>query len=296
MKSKLWAFAGLAVMAGIGAFAWASYRGDTDATPTPVASDKSASSAPAGHRWFDKVEPGVTQATPKSPPVYAVNAFGKPLDLEGMTVSQYIKNLRDAASKGDSNAAFNIYSAETLCVNLPKDQRELANIPANSKDNYTEALRSVVKNSETACADFNVSPKERMDYLHAAANGGNVRALEMSAVEAPEGIDPLKPLDLNDPRSVQWEKDTIKYLTQAAAKGSAYSMTTLSTIYEQGDLEKQDIPLALTYQIAALMKIRPNADIPDNSPSISKMTSQLTPDQIATARANAVALIKSSAK
>lgn len=293
MKSTMWLFAGLALVIGIGAVALKSSHGDTGAGKVPVISSTSAPSASSGHEWFSNIDPGAAQITQKKAQVYAIGADGKPLDLKGMTVGQYIKSLRDTASKGDSNAAFNIYSAETLCTNLPNDQRELANIPANSESTYNEALRSVVKESQKVCVDFNISPRERIEYLRAAARGGNVRALEMSAMEAPEGIDPLKPVDATDPRVVQWRKDTVDFLTQAAAKGSLYAMANLSLMYEQGDVVKPDIPLALTYQIAALQQVHPNVDIPDNAPSISKMTKQLTPDQIATARANAAALIKS---
>jgi len=295
MKSKLWAIFAFAVVIGIGVVAWESFHGDNNAASVPVVSNESASSAPSGHKWFSNIETGPDVAQKKTE-LYVRDADGKPLDLKGLTVSQYVKSLLDAASKGDAKANFNIYRAETICTSLPKRQSEITNTPANGETAYTESLRAIVKQSKEVCGDFNISPRERIEYLHAAAKGGNVQALEMSAMEAPEGIDPVGPVDAADPRIIQWRKDTLGYLTEAAEKGSLYAMANLSLMYEQGDVVKPDIPLALTYQIAALQKIHPNSDIPDNAPSISKMTAQLTPDQIATARANAAALNKTSTK
>ena len=114
----------------------------------------------------------------------------------------------------------------------------------------------------------------------------------MSAYEAPEGIDPTKSADMNDPRTVQWLKDTVDYLTQAAAKGNPLAMINLATNYAQGDTVPQNIPLALTYEIAAFMQMHSNAALSDNAPQIIRLTSQLTPDQIAIAKADAAALIK----
>ena len=295
MKSKLWAIFGLAVAIGVGVYVWDVSRGDKEVISAPAASNQTDSSKPSGHKWFDNIESGLDVGQKKSEQ-YVRNADGKPLDLNGLTVSQYVKSLKDAASKGDPKANFNIYVAETICTSLPKWQSEITNTPANAETAYTESLRAIVKQSQEVCADFNISPRERIEYLHAAANSGNVQALEHSAMEAPEGIDPLQTVDATDPRVIQWRKDTVDYLTQAAAKGSLYAMTNLSFMYEQGDVVKPDIPLALTYQIAAMQQVHPNVVIPDNSPSISKMTSQLTPDQISTARANAAALIKTTSK
>ena len=291
MKSKLWAIFGLAVVIGVGVYVWEVSRADKGVVSAPAVSNQTDSSKPSGHKWFDNIEtpPNVGQ---KKSEAYVRDADGKPLDLNGMTVSQYVKSLHDAASKGDLKANFNIYTAETICTSIPKWQREIVNMPANGENAYTESLRAIVKQSQEVCGDFNISPRERLEYLHAAAKGGNVKALEMSAMEAPEGIDPTQTADLSDPRVVQWRKDTLDYLTQAATKGSLYAMANLSFMYEQGDVVKQDMSLALTYELAAQLQRHPSADIPDNAPSISRMTSQLSPDQIATARANAAAMIK----
>lgn len=254
-------------------------------TSRQVASQKSSENS-TGRKWFSNI--------PLSGPKAAADLYGIGADLNGKTVSQYVKSLHDAANKGDTKAAYNIYLAETVCTDLPQRQRELANIPANTEETYVEALQKTVKNAQNVCADFNVSPRERIDYLNAAAKGGNVSAMMAFVREAPEGVDPLKPIDPDNSRAVQWQRDSLNYMTLAAAKGDVVALISLSTLYEQGDSQTKNIPLALTYELAAQMQRHPNTNIPDNAPQISRLTSQLTPDQIAIARADATALVKSA--
>ena len=213
------------------------------------------------------------------------------VNLEGKTVSQYVKSLYDAANKGDANAAYNIYAAETICASLPKTQNEIAKALANTTD---EALQQMAKKSQAVCSDFNISPRERLAYLRDAAKGGNVNAMMSYGVEPPEGIDPTKPLDMNDPRVVQWLKDSVDYMTEAATKGNAMAMMGVATYYEQGDIVPKNIPLALTYEIAAQMQRNPNATSYDNYPTINRLESQLTSDQIASAKADARTLVMSA--
>ena len=117
-----------------------------------------------GHKWFSNVHPE-EQAT-------SSRLYGIAAELNGKTISQYVKSLYDAANSGDVKAAYNIYLAETVCTSLSQRQREVANIAVNTEQNYVEALQTVVKNSRTVCADYNASPRERIYYLHAAAKGG----------------------------------------------------------------------------------------------------------------------------
>ena len=288
-KSSMTITISLIFFISLGVFAYF-YLGEDVPSQSQASPKNSPDNQPkqSGHLWFSNV-PLSDAETKVNTDLYGIGA-----DLNGKTVSQYVLDLYDLANKGDARAAYDIYLAETICADLPKRQRELANIPVNYEETYVESLQKLVKNSQDVCVNFNVSPRERIYYLNIAAKGGNVPAMMAFVREVPEGIDPLKPIDPNDSRAVQWQKDSFNYMTQAAKKGDIVALLSLSTIYAQGDLQPKNIPLALTYELAAQMLRNPNASIPDNAPQISRLTSKLTTDQIAKARSDATALVKSA--
>ena len=289
MKSKPTFTIVISITLSVGLVTWAymTWNKETPSSEPAKMTDKSPPEKSTGRKWFS--------ALPSSQSNGATDKFGLTVDLDGKTVSQYVKSLYDAANKGDAKAAYNIYAAETICTTtLPKSQQELVNIPVNTEQNYVDALRHLVKNSQDVCADYKISPRERLDFLNTAAKGGDVSAMMTFGTEPPDGIDQTKPLDMNDPRTVQWLNDSVDYMKQAAAKGNALAMMGVATYYEQGDIVQKNIPLALTYEIAAQMQRNPSATSYDNYPTIARLESQLIPDQITTAKADAAALIKSS--
>lgn len=130
--------------------------------------------------------------------------------------------------------------------------------------------------------------------MHIAAKGDNVDALLASGYEIPEGIDTTEPLDIQDPRTVQWPKDSVDYMTQAAASSSALAMINLTINYAQGDAVPKNLKTALTYEYEAQMQAYPNLTNWDKAASISRVASQLSANQVATAKADAVTLVKSA--
>jgi hypothetical protein len=83
--------------------------------------------------------------------------------LNGATVWQYVKGLYDAANKGNKEAAFNIYRAETICARIPEQQQMLREMSATTDSAFVASVRTQIKDAEAVCVDFNSSLKERLE-------------------------------------------------------------------------------------------------------------------------------------
>jgi len=211
--------------------------------------------------------------------------------LGEQTVGQYVKGLYGAANGGDKQAAYNIYRAETICAMAPRVQQNIKEMSLANDPGVFASYQATVNDIKSVCADFNGSERERHEYLLIAVRGGVPKAATSFAFEPPEGVDNFhtERIDPNDPRVIQWKKDAIGYLTQAASQGDTGSIGMLSGFYANGQMAQQNLQLALTYTIA-LAKLR-NDDL--NSQYINELTGKLTPDQINTATAAANQLVSS---
>lgn len=246
-----------------------------------------------GHQWFSDVPLTASKIDPNNL-VPIVDADGSYVDLKGLTVSQYVKTLYSAANNGDKKAAFNIYSAESVCARIPQMQRDLSALPTNTEQHTIALEQDRINAAKAICTDFSISSKERLDYLTIAAKGGVALAQISFGLEPPEGVDVL---DRTDPRANQWVKEAGEYLVQAAMQGNTVALQSASTFYESGTLVPKDIPLALSYELASMAILRaegknaaPNLENL-SSPVITRLSNQLTPDQVRSANAAAQQLI-----
>lgn len=220
---------------------------------------------------------------------------GYKLNLDGKTVSQYVKSLYDAANKGDLKAAFNIYRAESICSRSAYAQRMLNLMPVDTEKSILGNTKSYINDAQVVCADLNVNQKERLDYLRIAAKGGLAEAAIAFSGEQPEWIDVPAgmPLDQTDPNVVQWENDVVNYLTQAATQGNTRALGWLATVYEGDRLVPRDLQLALTYDLASAQILNQS---PAANPVTASMLQNLSPDQVSAAKAAASALVNACCK
>ena len=286
MKSKPVFIIVISAVLIAGLVTWA-YRHWDEETPTspPIASQSNAEKS-TGHKWFSYVQ----SEPPKTANKLTVfsDADGHIVDLHGLTISQYVKTQYEAANTGDKKAAFNIYSAETVCAQISTLQREITSLPVESPlQAVTPSKQAVIEAAKAICTDFNISSRERLDYLLVAAKGGVAEAQIAFSLEIPDGLDMT---DSTDPRLIQWQKDGISYLNQAAIQGNEVGLTRAASIYEDGNaLVSKDLQLALTYQIAAKEIYSQDK----NDAIITRISNQLTPDQVAAATTAANHLVNS---
>lgn len=211
--------------------------------------------------------------------------------LDGKTVGQYVNGLYGAANNGDKLAAFKIYRAETICAMAPHVQQNIKEMSLANGPAFFASYQSTVDDIQSVCADFSGSERERLKYLLMAVKGGAPGAASSFAYEPPEGVDNfhLERIDPKDPRVIQWKKDAIDYLTQAATQGDTSAIITLYGFYLNGAMTPQNLQLALTYKIA-LTEIQ-NEDL--NSADITELSGRLSPDQVSEANSAANQLVNS---
>ncbi|MET3105953.1 hypothetical protein AAKU58_000768 [Oxalobacteraceae bacterium GrIS 1.18] len=262
-----------------------------DESPLPQAAsqdsvNQSAANKSAGNDWVSqsRMAPMIGGAPKKF-----MDAAGS-INLNGLTVNQYINRLYDAANKGDKKAAFNIYRAESICANITMYQQMDRVLRPTAAPGVIDVTHDAINDAQAVCADFNISPKERIYYLTAAANGGIPEAQISFFNEGPYGIErTFSSYDSNDPYVLKWNKDAVSYLTDAATQGNADALVTLGMVYDDAKIAPQDLQLALTYELAAV-------DIPGMNPGslqgyIDHLANQLTPDQVSAATAAAKELV-----
>lgn len=210
-------------------------------------------------------------------------------DLNGLTVSQYVNRYREAANKGDNMAAFNIYRVESICTRIPELQKNIDSMRYNTQEiKAKEAMQRSLNEVQSVCGNFKIDENERWHYLFMAAKGGVTAAQLAYANNPPAEINRLYQRDLTNPRVVQWQKEAVGFLTQAGNSGDLVALTELATIYDTGRMAPQDRQLALTYRMALALINKSNFN-----PDITRLSGQLTPDQVNAAYAAATELVNS---
>ena len=267
-----------------------SYRNDgtSSSQTSPQIADQKIPKSSKGQQWLSAPK----AAPPADKPERTFrNADGVRVGLSGLTVSQYVKTLYDAANKGDIKAAYNIYGAEEICERMGAMQRNLRYLSPANHPAFLASIQSSIDVAQTVCADFNGSQRERLYYLLVAVKGGLPGAATVFASEPPEGFDKYDPqsIDPADPRVIQWQKEAIGYLTQAAEQGDISAMGRLAGFYFNGQMAPQNVQLALTYELAWAKLRNENLD----RPIITEAAAKLTPDQVSAATEAANQLINS---
>ena len=218
-------------------------------------------------------------------PIEAVQAplmdsNGAPVFLNRLLVKDYVASRYEQAKKGDAQAAFEIYRAETLCAHIPDQQNAVALLEPGGKNNAAvDALKSTINSEKAVCVGFadEQSAKERIEYLTQAAKGKMPDAEVAFFMEGPNGQlhDFSQPDD--NPDIASWKKTAVGFLTDAAEQGNSLAMSMLSKAYQDGEVVSRDLQQSLTYAVAnALVR---NLD-PGSQTTVNALSKQLTSDQV----------------
>ncbi len=170
---------------------------------------------------------------------------GKPVNFDGKNAAQYIEQWIAAARRGDKDAAYKVYQAESVCAS---NDEQVGNF--QTEDDQKEFMR---EREATKKICHGVSPaqvQERMHFLELAARGGDKRAQIDFYMEGPGGRTDNAISGRSDPAFKQWRADAVDYLKSAAGQGDPFAMGLLSTVYGSDSLGVRDPKLAMAYSIA----------------------------------------------
>lgn len=250
-------FAVLAVCAGVGVSAYfkfadngshpdteipASLRSGVDKKPV-LANGAGWNASPFGRGAATVQSENVANADKLPDTIYSRG--GKAVDFNGKNAAQYIDQWAAAARRGDKDAAYKVYQAESVCAT---NDEPMANYQTEEDRkeflNEREAIRKICNGVSP------VQVQERMHFLELAARGGNNQAKIDFYMEGPGGRTDNGVLSRNDPAFKQWREDAVGYLKSAANQGDPFAMGLLSTIYGGETLGMRDTKLAMAYSIA----------------------------------------------
>lgn len=221
----------------------------------PLAPLAVAAAKPAASRWLD---PALTHSAPVHPapvadglPESATEAAaygrnGRPLDLHGQTVAQYIADRIGRARTGDVRAAYEVYQAESLCAAIDEPLPEFAD------DNDRKIVEQQRGKLRALCGSVSaVQMQERMAFLAKAADSGNRDAQIDYFMEGPGG----KPIDwaanTDDPQVQNWKAAALRYLQQAGDGCDHFALSLLANVYDAGLMVPHDGRMTMAYSMAS---------------------------------------------
>lgn len=170
---------------------------------------------------------------------------GQAVDFGGKNASEAIAAFIGDARRGDKDAAYKVYQAESVCAT---NDDPVAEMQTEDDRKAAAAEREKIKKF---CAG--VSPaqiQERMHFLELAARAGNTQAQVDFYMEGPNGRPDTGTLDPKDPSVQQWRSESLAYLTSAGKQGDPFALGLLSTLYDGGVLGDRDPKMSMAYSIA----------------------------------------------
>ncbi|HEU4458681.1 MAG TPA: hypothetical protein VFR90_06120 [Methylibium sp.] len=207
---------------------------------------------------------------------------GELIDLDGLTVGEYIAKRWNLAKNGSATDQYEIYRATTICARIAEQKNALLMLPpGSSSKSLLDSLKSNIENAELVCADVTEiqKTKERLEFLRSSAQGGNADAQVAFFAEGPSGA----PIDFseqpqNDFNLEAWKKEALGYLNSAAESRHRLALSILSQIYEEGSIARKDYRRALTYAVAEA-KVR-NLD-PATQTVVNSLVKKMTSEEVA---------------
>jgi len=195
---------------------------------------------------------------------------GDMLDLEGLTVAQYVAKYR-AKARTDPKVAYNVYSAEHLCADLNRIKIAATEAPQKTDADYQQ----MVQDATDACVGMTPAlMDERHQYLLRAAQAGVKGAALSYIFEAPLGWHEGEPVP-NESKT-----NAIAFLQLAGSQGDANAWYYLSRGYLQGTWTEKDTEKALMYEVAA---VEINSPLQPGNTAVKRLSQGLSPDQITAA-------------
>lgn len=175
-------------------------------------------------------------------PFYGRN--GRELDFEGLTAAQYVDKHAVAARRGDANAAYEVYKAESVCA-VGSEAVPLFSLPEQSVQ-FMQERQALA----TLCAQ--VSPaqiQERLSFLSQAARSGLREAQIDFYIEGPYGRS-LDNINSDDPILKAWQEEARRHLGAAVTQCDPYAMGLLANAWDAGDFGERNVGLAASFSVA----------------------------------------------
>ena len=183
---------------------------------------------------------------------------GRTLDLDDLSVADFLLKVAPAARRGDAVAAYRVYQAEAMCASLDWKQRiDLSAMGVEAEASWVADLAAMTE----TCAGITPAQRgERFTFLDQAIRAGNPQAMLDYRVEGPNGHLDLEEVDPRDPLVVTWKQNVAVYLRQLAADGNEDAWLLLAQDCESGLVVERDLASAITYWTALQISRRPNVD------------------------------------
>lgn len=170
----------------------------------------------------------------------------------------FVRSRLAASAAGDAQATYAIFQRVSAC------RREVVAADEGVFRAYSEAgmgaqyANSVERSLEQCASLFEDSSVMSGGWLALAAEQGSVEARIVFA-RLPEEVAGTYQDVLRDPaRLVEYRKNAVRYLNEAASQGSLDALVTLGNIYERGLLAERDDVRSYAYKVA-LGQVRPTA-------------------------------------
>ncbi|WP_186117128.1 sel1 repeat family protein [Burkholderia gladioli] len=197
------------------------------------ASSFSNPDAPAGRAAADDAGPQL------------VGSSGRLVDLGGKTVVQYVDQYAGAARRGDADAAWHVYLAESVCAEAATRQ------PAG--DAAASDSRASASREARLCANVSAAQvDERLQFLAQAARAGRGDAQVDYFIEGPFGQGSAALGDNpDDPRVRQWRGEAREHLRDAAGNCDPLAAGLLASAYGSGQFGAQDPATSIAYALLA---------------------------------------------
>lgn len=254
------------------------------ATPAPAsaptATAQAVPAAPPGQQRsmssaLTLASTGSALTAPLADAVYGRN--GRIVELGGKNVADYIAARMGAARSGDVKASYEAYQAASICA-ANDDPVADYHDPAERAQFLRARERTVA-----LCAGMSAAQvQERMGFLAAAARAGHLGAQVDFYMEGPYGRAVDIDQNPDDPIIQQWKTDALTHLERAGSTCDHFSLATLSTVYDAGQLTARDMGTSMAYSIAADV---PRKKVQTEEQLRARFGEELSAEQFASARA-----------
>jgi len=213
-------------------------------------------------------------------------------------ISHALDRLGAAARGGDTRAALDAFRIADFCMTADLSRSALLALPPTADPAVLGRLR--VSDNQNASVCRGATPAqldERFANIRIAAEGGEIGA---AAALLDAGLPgQASQRDGRDPAIRQWMDRTMAMVRRDADSGDLGALTTLASYYQAGDGVDADPVAALTYQIAAIERMKAQAqmytpvEVALEKDYLDAYEAQVPREEIETARSAAHKLIES---
>lgn len=161
----------------------------------------------------------------------------------------FARTLLPASARGDSVASYRLYLIAAECeTSISPDTLRADRLMAEwLLPNQAELTAREMEECEALLLDPRLA--DRRAWLRLAAEQGSVEAAAVYAISIEEAVGGPDTWARHPERVIDYKRQAIRYLEQAAAAGSVEALSGLSQAYVGGFLVPEDLAKALAYEI-----------------------------------------------